>query len=80
MVWVLGLEFVSLKILGGAELWSQISKVSAKRDLLQCQKRPNTVSNEAYYSVKRGVSSQISKASALEHLLYDATREQTFRV
>ena len=27
--------------------------VSVKRDLLQCQKRPTTVSKETYYSVKR---------------------------
>ncbi len=26
---------------------------SVKRDLLQCQKRPTTVSKETYYSVKR---------------------------
>jgi len=26
---------------------------SVKRDLLQCQKRPSTVSKETYYSVKR---------------------------
>jgi len=26
---------------------------SVKKDLLQCQKRPNTVSKETYYSVKR---------------------------
>jgi hypothetical protein len=29
------------------------SKNSVKRDLLQCQKRPTTVSKETYYSVKR---------------------------
>jgi hypothetical protein len=28
-------------------------QVSVKRDLLQCQKRPTTVSKETYYSVKR---------------------------
>jgi len=27
--------------------------LSVKRDLLQCQKRPTTVSKETYYSVKR---------------------------
>jgi hypothetical protein len=27
--------------------------VIVKRDLLQCQKRPTTVSKETYYSVKR---------------------------
>jgi len=27
--------------------------IYVKRDLLQCQKRPTTVSKETYYSVKR---------------------------
>ena len=30
-----------------------ITSYSVKRDLLQCQKRPITVSKETYYSVKR---------------------------
>jgi hypothetical protein len=29
------------------------STTGVKRDLLQCQKRPTTVSKETYYSVKR---------------------------
>ena len=36
------------------------SKNSVKRDLLQCQKRPTTVSKETYYSVKRLDGSQKS--------------------
>ena len=35
------------------QLCHGFSKVSVKRDLLQCQKRPTTVSKETYYSVKR---------------------------
>jgi hypothetical protein len=32
---------------------NQKRPISVKRDLLQCQKRPITVSKETYYSVKR---------------------------
>jgi len=34
-------------------LGAHVSMVSVKRDLLQCQKRPTTVSKETCYSVKR---------------------------
>jgi hypothetical protein len=32
---------------------------SVKRDLLQCQKRPTTVSKETYYSVKRDLLQKV---------------------
>ena len=34
---------------------------SVKRDLLQCQKRPTTVSKETYYSVKRDLEEVLEK-------------------
>ncbi len=34
---------------------ANVSALGVKRDLLQCQKRPTTVSKETYYSVKVGV-------------------------
>ena len=38
---------------GSTHRWASIPFVRQRDDLLQCQKRPTTVSKETYYSVKR---------------------------
>jgi hypothetical protein len=44
---------------------SKETSYSVKRDLLQCQKRPTTVSKETYYSVKKSVPSESSHQKAV---------------
>jgi len=39
---------------GPTDHWQTFSKVSVKRGLLQCQKRPTIVSKETYYRVREG--------------------------
>jgi len=56
-------------------------KSSVKRDLIQCQKRPTTVSKETYYSVKRDLihSRMATGPASSRRLVYAAPRAHDVR-
>ena len=56
---------------------SSVALYSVKRDLLQCQKRPTTVSKETYYSVKRDpLQCQKRPTTVSKETYYSVKRDQ----